>query len=87
MALYAKAIVAQRQGGSMYEAPAYSPHFFWKSIRINELYEQFWGDSSSLQTTEFEVKVPQPQFYLDSYVRGATGFPTSAYRDIQEGGI
>ncbi|KAG0633518.1 hypothetical protein HOY80DRAFT_1005939 [Tuber brumale] len=39
---------------------------------MEKLYEELWGKSSSVQISEFEVEVPQPDFYVDPEYSAAT---------------
>ena len=59
---------------SMYKAFSYLSRLARTPGVMEVFYEEVWGNTSTIQITEFKVDVPQPQFYIDPQ-----------YRDMAEG--
>jgi len=45
---------------------------------MEDFYEELWGKSSHLKITEYVVKVPQPEFYIDPEHRARVGAESSS---------
>jgi len=45
---------------------------------MEEFYEELWGQSSHLKITQYEVRVPQPEFYIDPEHRARLGAQSSS---------